>query len=98
VSDLVSTRPRTELAVLLDNAREFVTRHVVFRKVRHPESGATMTVDADAIALWIAHTFVIDCLDFSPRLILVSPEKESGKSRLLESWPLSARTRSPPST
>ena len=37
-----------------------------------------------AVALWIAHTHVIDAFDFSPRLALLSAEMQSGKSRCME--------------
>ena len=37
-----------------------------------------------AITLWSAHTWVVDSFDSTPRLVLVSPEKQSGKTRTLE--------------
>jgi hypothetical protein len=84
MNGLATRRPRTELAVVLDATFEFLTRHVAFRTLTDPETGATMTVDADAITLWVAHTHALPWLDITPRLILVSPEMESGKSRVLE--------------
>jgi hypothetical protein len=43
------------------------------------------TVEArDAVALWIAHTHAIDHFDIIPRLHVRSPERRSGKTRLLE--------------
>jgi Protein of unknown function (DUF3631) len=37
-----------------------------------------------ALALWIAHTWAIDGAYATPYLLVVSPEKRSGKTRLLE--------------
>jgi hypothetical protein len=39
---------------------------------------------ADACALWIAHTHAIDAADFTPYLDISSPVLRSGKTRLLE--------------
>lgn len=39
---------------------------------------------ANAIALWVAHTWVIEAFDFSPYLHICSPEKRCGKSRCLD--------------
>jgi Protein of unknown function (DUF3631) len=39
---------------------------------------------ADALALWIAHTHAVEAFDTTPYLALTSAEKRSGKSRLLE--------------
>jgi putative DNA primase/helicase len=39
---------------------------------------------ADAVALWIVFTRTIECFDFSPKLVISSPEKRSGKTRLVE--------------
>ncbi|OZD85597.1 DUF3631 domain-containing protein [Rhodococcus sp. 05-339-2] len=38
----------------------------------------------DAVTLWVVHTHVSDVFDFAPRLVVRSPEKRSGKTRLLE--------------
>jgi hypothetical protein len=38
----------------------------------------------DALALWVLHAFAIDAADTTPYLAITSPEKRSGKSRLLE--------------
>lgn len=38
----------------------------------------------DAVALWIAHTHVIDAFHSTPRLAVLSPEPGSGKSRVLD--------------
>jgi hypothetical protein len=70
----VSQRPRSGLAVTLDSVYDYVTRYVHFRR----------DDDATAVVLWIAHTHALEYLDFTPRLILVAPEMQSGKSRVLE--------------
>ena len=38
----------------------------------------------DAVALWVAHCHAIEAAAATPRLIISSPEKQSGKTRLLE--------------
>jgi hypothetical protein len=37
-----------------------------------------------AIALWVAHTWTIDAFDYTPYLQITSPEKQCGKSRVLD--------------
>lgn len=59
-------------AELLDLLAETVRRHVVL-------SGAA----ADAVALWIAHTWVFPRFQHTPRLAVTSPAKRCGKSALL---------------
>lgn len=39
---------------------------------------------AKVLALWVAHTYAIDGAHTTPYLSILSPEKQSGKSRLLE--------------
>jgi hypothetical protein len=58
---------------LLDSALGFIRR---FMSVSEPQ--------ARAVALWVAHTHAFDATDCTPYLSVTSPEKESGKSRLLE--------------
>lgn len=62
------------LAGALDAAEQFVRRYVVFPSPHEPV----------AVALWIAHTHAADAAEVSPYLHLTSPEKGSGKTRLLE--------------
>jgi Protein of unknown function (DUF3631) len=38
----------------------------------------------DAVTLWIAHSHALEAFDSTPRLAALSPEKGSGKTRLLE--------------
>jgi putative DNA primase/helicase len=40
--------------------------------------------EADTVALWILHTYLIDNFGISPRLAVVSPEKGCGKTTLLD--------------
>ena len=63
-----------DLARALDQTRDFLTRYIVFA---NPEQ-------ADAAALWVGHTWTYDQFDTTPYLAVQSPEKRSGKSRLLE--------------
>jgi hypothetical protein len=39
---------------------------------------------ARVVAVWVAHTHAIDAADSTPYLAITSPEKQSGKTRLLE--------------
>jgi hypothetical protein len=61
-------------ALLLDAVAEHLGRYVAF-----PTEHALY-----AVALWVAHTHCIDAFESTPRLVLVSPEKQSGKTRTLE--------------
>lgn len=45
-----------------------------------------------AVALWVAHTWALDGAHATPYLLVVSPEKRSGKSRLLEVLELLVRS------
>jgi hypothetical protein len=60
-------------AALLDDVRVVIRRYVVLTDAQ-----------ADAVALWIAHTHALDAFDVTPYLSVTSPEKRSGKTRLLE--------------
>jgi hypothetical protein len=44
----------------------------------------TSDEQAWAVALWIAHTHLIENFDFSARLAIRAPSKQSGKTRLME--------------
>lgn len=63
-----------DTADVLAEVRATIVRYVVF-----PNDHA-----ADAVALWAAHTWVLDVADYSPRLHVTGPTKRCGKSRLLE--------------
>lgn len=60
-------------AALLDAAKEFIQRYV---KMSEPE--------AVVIAVWMMHTHAIAAADCTPYLSITSPEKQAGKTRLLE--------------
>ena len=68
----MSERPDT--AALLVEVCELIRRYVVL-----PGSHFY-----DVVALWVLHAHAIGAADTSPRLVAKSPEKESGKTRLLE--------------
>jgi len=61
-------------AALLDEVDAMLSRFVAFPSVetRH------------AVALWVAHTHVVDAFETTPRLAFLSPEPGSGKTRALE--------------
>lgn len=61
------------LAELLDETEAFVRRYVVL--------GSHQAV---AISLWVAHTHVAEAAEVTPYLAITSPERRTGKSRLLE--------------
>jgi hypothetical protein len=63
-----------ELADLLDLIQQFLARFVIFADAAH----------ATVVALWIAHTWVLDSFRFTPYLFISSATKRCGKSRLLE--------------
>ena len=59
---------------LLDDVAAFLARYV-----RFPSSEG-----CDAVALWCAHAHTIEAAESTPRLLLKSAEKQSGKTRTLE--------------
>jgi hypothetical protein len=64
----------SEGAQVLDAVLAFGRRFVAF-----PSDEAAI-----AWVAWVAHAHVLDHLDSTPRLAIVAPEKQSGKTRLLE--------------
>lgn len=62
-----------EKAALLSDLVKFIRRYIVL-----PEEAAVVA------ALWVIHTHAIEAFDVTPYLSIVSAEKRSGKSRLLE--------------
>lgn len=64
----------TRTAELLDDVRAYLARFVVY------PSGHEL----NAHALWVLHTWLMDCWESTPRLAFLSPEPGSGKSRALE--------------
>lgn len=69
----MSPKP-TETSVLLEQIGGFIRRFVVL-----PEDSAAM-----AISLFVLHTYAIEAAHATPYLAVVSAEKQSGKTRLLE--------------
>lgn len=66
--------PRVSPADALDGVENFLGRFVWF-----PSSHAHV-----AATLWVAHTYLIDAFESTPRLAFLSPEPGSGKTRALE--------------
>ncbi len=66
--------PSATTCKLLTLVSEFVTRYVVL-----PDE-----TDAVVLALFVLHTWAIDAAHATPYLAVVSAEKQSGKTRLLE--------------
>jgi hypothetical protein len=64
----------SELAEALDQTVAFLRRYVAFSQ---PEQ-------ADAVALWVGHTWTYEQFDTTPYLAIQSAERRSGKTRLLE--------------
>lgn len=63
-----------DLSALLNTLVALLRRYVVFPKPSQ----------ADACALWIAHTHVLDAFEVTPYLNVRSAEKRSGKTRVIE--------------
>jgi len=63
-----------EASDILDEVAEYVRRYVIL-----PSTEAY-----DMVALFVVHTHASDVLATTPRLAVLSPEKGSGKTRLLE--------------
>lgn len=72
--DLYDPRDREALPSLLDRVRDLLARYVAF------PSDAALT----ATTLWVLHAHAIEAFESTPRLAALSPEKGSGKTRLLE--------------
>jgi hypothetical protein len=60
-------------AALLEELRDLILAHVVL-----PQHAA------EALALWVAHTYVTDVTDYTPYILVTSPVRECGKTTLLE--------------
>jgi len=65
------------LADLLGDVVALVRRYVVLSDAQ-----------ADALALWLCHTHAVDAAETTPYISITSPEKRSGKTRLLEALSL----------
>jgi hypothetical protein len=73
-SAALSKANSTDLAGLLEAICDYLKRFVVFASEAQPI----------AIALWTAHVWTIDAFDYTPYLQITSPEKQCGKSRVLD--------------
>ena len=73
-SDRSYRRAADSLHLILDDLVSFAADFIACPK---PDMGV-------AWALWVAHTYVLDHFDSTPRLGIVAPEKQSGKTRVLE--------------
>jgi hypothetical protein len=62
------------LTQLLDDIKRYLSRFVIYPSEH----------ELHAHALWIAHTWLMDCWESTPRIAFLSPEPASGKSRALE--------------
>jgi Protein of unknown function (DUF3631) len=67
-------------ALTLNDAVDFLRRFVVLSDVQ-----------ADAVALWLAHTHAVDAAEATPYLVVTSPVKQCGKTRLIEVLQLTVR-------
>jgi hypothetical protein len=85
ITDVVESPPEDEEFVallmgeewartLLHDVAEFLTDYVVFSSPH----------EAVAVALWVVHTYLFAEFDTTPRLVIRAPEKQTGKTRLLE--------------
>jgi len=66
--------PIGSLADYLSRVENFLRRYVVFPSQHEPT----------AVALWIAHAWIVEKFDISPILVITSAEMRCGKSRLLD--------------
>jgi hypothetical protein len=66
--------PPDDPARLLHDLHDWLASYVAF-----PSAHAAV-----AVTLWAAHTHLAGCFDSTPRLALLSPERECGKTRVLE--------------
>lgn len=72
-SEMSKKRKPIPLTQLLEDVAQHIRRYVVLK----PEQ-------LDACALWVAHTHAFIAAEATPYLEITSPEKQSGKTRLLE--------------
>lgn len=70
----VDPLPPEFITGLLEQALDFAERYVVLPG----------PAERSALALWIAHSHAADAAHATPYLLVLSPEKRSGKTRLLE--------------
>jgi hypothetical protein len=66
--------PPVNGAEMLTELADYLGKYIAFPS---PEA-------RDAVALWVVHTHALAAFDSTPRLAMLSPEKGSGKTRVLE--------------
>ena len=66
--------PPTETGRLLNGIDAYMAQFVAFPSEQ----------DRHAVTAWALHTWVADAFDSTPRLAVLAPEKQSGKTRVLE--------------
>jgi len=67
-----------DVSRLLVDLVAYVKKFVIFQR----------DAEAVAVALWVVHTHAFEAADATPYIAVSSPEKESGKSKLLEALSL----------
>ena len=72
-NELVEVPKPPGLGTLLDKICAFVRQYISFTSDAQPV----------VIALWIVHTWFVDCFEFTPYLHIFSPTRSCGKSHLL---------------
>jgi Protein of unknown function (DUF3631) len=70
---LILSEP-VNLANLLSDVRDYIKRYVVFTGEAQPA----------VVALWAAQAWAIDAFDYTPYLQVTAPEKQCGKTRVLD--------------
>ena len=73
-NELVNAPKLVGLGTLLDEVHAFLRRFISFTSETQPV----------AIALWVAHAWLLEAFQFTPYLHVFSPTKQCGKSRLLD--------------
>jgi hypothetical protein len=73
-NELVEVPKPPGLGTLLDEICAFMRRYISFTSEAQPA----------VIALWIVHTWFVDCFEFTPYLHIFSPTRSCGKSHLLD--------------
>jgi hypothetical protein len=73
-NELIEVPKLPDLGTLLDEICVFVRKYISFTSEAQPV----------VIALWIVHTWFVDCFEFTPYLHVFSPTRSCGKSHLLE--------------
>jgi Protein of unknown function (DUF3631) len=73
-NEVVEVPKLPDLGTLLDEICKFLRQYISFTSEAQPA----------VIALWIVHTWFVDCFEFTPYLHVFSPTRSCGKSHLLE--------------